>query len=132
VTFEQEDDDVLAHHIILMFLALAFLDDAFEDVSTPQELYSKRNPRSGDLLTRFKDEKKPIPILRRLEAIGSRKLSPTLAWSTGSATNECQRICIISGFPQRFTLYNIRRGVANSVDGESVPHQQYYCFSYTT
>lgn len=124
MTFEQNDDDILAHCIILMFLNLAFLDDAFMDVSTPQELYSKRNPRSSDLPIRFKDEKQPIPILRRLEAIGSRKLSPTLAWSTGSATNECQRICIISGFSQRFTFYNIRRGVANCVDGEPVPNRQ--------
>jgi hypothetical protein len=88
LTFEQDDNDVLAHCIVLMFLTLAFLDDAFEDVATPVELYSKKNLRSSDLLVRFKPSKKPIPILRRLEGIGSLKLSPTLAWSASSVNTE--------------------------------------------
>jgi hypothetical protein len=60
-------------------MTLAFLDKAFADVSTPKELYSKRNPSISDLLIRFQANKREIPIVRRLEAGGSNKLSPSLA-----------------------------------------------------
>lgn len=119
ITIHQADNDTLAHCLILMFMALCFLDDAFEDVATPAELYSKRNPGSSDLLIRFRSKIEKIPVLRRLEDRSSFKLSPTLAWSAGSALNEGQRIARDVGFPQRFTFYNIRRAVANAVDGKA-------------
>lgn len=80
---------MLAYYIVLMFLVLAFLDNVFEDVATLVELYSKRNLYSSNLLVRFKPSKKPIPILQRLEGIGSLKLLQTLAWLASSVTTEC-------------------------------------------
>lgn len=88
MTFEQDNNDVLAYCIVLMFLTLAFLDNVFEDVATLVELYSKRNLYSSDLLVQFKLSKKPIPILQRLEGIGSLKLLQTLVWLAGSVTTK--------------------------------------------
>jgi hypothetical protein len=121
VTFEEDDDDILAHCLLLMFMTLVFLDEAFADVSTPQQLYSKRNPRIGDLPIRFKTVMRGIPVLRRLDASGSNKLSPTLAWDVTSATNDAQRVCNEMGCDTRFTYYNIRRAIANEVDGNPFP-----------
>lgn len=92
MTFEQEDNDMLAHYIFLMILTTAFLGDPFEDVAMLAELYSKRNPCSSDLLVRFTLSEKPIPILQRFEDKGSLSLSQTLAWSASSITTSFRRV----------------------------------------
>ena len=115
---DQEDNDVLAYCTILMFLTLAFLDDAFEDVSIPQDLFGKTNPGSGNLPIPYKADRKPMPVLRGLEGPGSTKLSPTLALSAATVTAEFQRVCIELGYPRRFTTYCIRRAFGNSLDGK--------------
>ena len=102
-----------------MFLVHAFLDDVFADVSTPAELYSKRNPyKQSDLPIRFKSDKKSIPIMRALKN-RSKALSPTRAWSVDSATKDAQRVCRELGILERFTYYRIHRGTGNRFEGES-------------
>lgn len=103
----------LVHCIVVWFMALAFLDNAFEDVSVPAELFGKRNTSGADLLIRIKQSKKDAPIFRR--TLKNKCLSETLALTASSLYNDAQRILRDLGCPARFTLYNIRRGVANSM-----------------
>lgn len=107
-TYNQRTD--FAHCLVLWFLALAFLDDAVEDFSTPEQLFSRRNPTDHDIPVRFKHSLLTTPIFRRMDG---QTLSPTLPWSSNSANVEGQRAFFEAGFTQRFTFYNIRRGVSN-------------------
>lgn len=103
--------------IVFWFMNMAWLDDAFEDVSTPAELWGKRNPGISELHIKFKASKMSIPITRRMEGLGSRKLSDFLPLSSDSFINDGQRIARAMGLPQRWTPYAIRRGVSNAITG---------------
>jgi len=113
-TYYQRSD--LAHCVILWILVLAFLDDAFENVDSPEALFSMKNLGSNDKPIRFKKDLLSRPIFRRMKSTGSVELSDNLPWSSGSITNETQRIFAELGFPQRWTFYNVRRGVNNKLD----------------
>lgn len=118
----QRDDR--AHCIVLWFLALAFLDNAFEDFSTPAELFNARNCTTSNIPIRIRKSLPSIPIMRRIEGIGERRLSPTLACTAGSALTELQRVAFMLGLVGvRFTSYCIRRGVNNKIsDNCAVPN----------
>lgn len=97
-----------------MFLVLAWLDEAFKDIATLDQLFHLKILRGRDgIKLDFKPSVLSKPIMRRALKRGSSEISPDLAWSTGSALAQLQRICFIGGWPQRITPYNIRRGTLN-------------------
>jgi hypothetical protein len=103
--------------VIVWFLALAFLDDAFDGgITSPADLFSMHNPGPSEKRIRFKMDKLRIPICRRMRGSGSVELSPDLPWSCSSVTSESQRVVREAGFPQRYTFYNIRRAMANMLE----------------
>ncbi|KAG9228318.1 hypothetical protein BJ875DRAFT_389645, partial [Amylocarpus encephaloides] len=104
-----------AHCIVTYFLSLAFMDNAIEAVLTPSDLFKLKNHGVYDIPLVFRQSVMSTPIFRRMEGIGSKRLSLNLPWSSTSAPNEIQRVVRMAGFEERFTLYNIRRGVNNSI-----------------
>jgi hypothetical protein len=68
-------------------LALAFLDEAFQDCSIPAELFSKRNTSKADLLIGIKASKMGVPILRQWDKFANR-ISEIRALSAGSLTSD--------------------------------------------
>jgi hypothetical protein len=96
-------------------MGLAFLDNAFKEYASPVDLFLERNRSHGERPICLKESVMNVPILRRTLGNGQRKISPTLAWTAGSVNTESQRIVRDAGFPQRFTFYNIRRGVSNKL-----------------
>jgi hypothetical protein len=98
---------------VYWFVLLAFLDDAFEEFSTPTELLWRQNCSPADFTVKFKEDILEVPIFRAMETVGSKTLSKTLAWSASSASREGQRIVLGTGIKMYFTFYCIRRGVFN-------------------
>lgn len=99
---------------MLWFLVLAFLDDAFEDISGPLDLFSKRNLSQSDIPICFKQSLMSTPIFRRV-VNGTNEISPTLACRANSVTLMGKRMAEGAGLWQRFTFYNARRGVSNAI-----------------
>lgn len=119
VTYYQRTD--LAHCVIAWFLALAFLDDAFDGgITSPSDLFNRHNPGPGETRIHFKRDKLQIPILRRMRSRGSTELSPNLPWSCSGVTSESQRVVSEAGFEQRFTFYNVRRTMGNMLEDGKV------------
>lgn len=118
-TYFQRSD--LAHCLIIWFLSLAFLDDAFDKYRTPQELFSLRNSAPYEIELKFKKERLKTPICRRMEALGKQDLSSYLPWSSTSVIEEGKRIFADAGFPQRWTPHCIRRVIGNRCE-ESMLH----------
>jgi hypothetical protein len=103
--------------VIVWFLALAFLDDAFDGrITSPADLLNMHNLGPGEKRIYFKRDKLQIPIFRRMRSTGSIELSPNLPWSCSSVTNESQRVVREAGFPQRYTFYNVRRTMGNMLE----------------
>ncbi|KIN07402.1 hypothetical protein OIDMADRAFT_185985 [Oidiodendron maius Zn] len=122
VTYYQRTD--LAHCVIAWFLALAFLDDAFDGgITSPSDLFNRHNPGPGETRIHFKRDKLQIPILRRMRSRGSTELSPNLPWSCSGVTSESQRVVSEAGFEQRFTFYNVRRTMGNMLEDDSLLNQ---------
>ena len=99
---------------MLWFLVLAFLDDAFEDISAPLDVFSKRNLSQSDIPICFKQSLMSTPIFRRV-VNGTNEISPTLACRAKSVTLMGKRMAEGAGLWQRFTFYNPRRGVSNAI-----------------
>ena len=115
VTYYQRTD--LAYCVVVWFLGLAFLDDAFDGrIACPADLFDMHNPGPGERRIYFKRDKLQIPIFRRMRSIGSTELSPNLPWSCSSVTSESQRVVRDAGFPQRYTFYNVRRVMGNMLE----------------
>ncbi|KAH8685860.1 hypothetical protein BGZ60DRAFT_523134 [Tricladium varicosporioides] len=107
---------------VLWFLAFAFLDNAFEDYSTPLALFSKTNTTGCDEIIRIKQSKLSMPILRRTEGLFSNvRFSTTLPLQDNFATSQAQRIFREMGFKERFTFYCLRRVVGNVIADMNVP-----------
>ncbi|CZR55696.1 uncharacterized protein PAC_05584 [Phialocephala subalpina] len=110
-----------AHCVIVWLLALAFLDDAFDDgIRSPADLFNMKPFGACERHIRFKKDILPIPIFRRMRSCGSALLSPYLPWSSGSVTTEAQRVFRVLGFPQRFTFYNVRRTMGNTLEHHGI------------
>ncbi|KAE8441678.1 hypothetical protein EG329_004550 [Mollisiaceae sp. DMI_Dod_QoI] len=110
-----------AHCIIVWFLVLAFLDDALDNgINSPIDLFNMKNLGTSDDPIRFKRDKLSIPIFRRMQGCGSRKLSSNMPWSSSSVTSESHRIFREAGFPQRWTFYNMRRTMGNTLDDYNI------------
>ena len=101
--------------MIVWFLALAFLDDAFDgyEITSPIDLFNMYHAGPGEKRIKFKADKLQTPISRRMSSNGSVDLSPNLPWSCSSATTESQRVFRRAGFPQRYTFYNVPRTMGN-------------------
>jgi hypothetical protein len=91
------------------------------DGALSEELFTKRNNKGRKLPIRFKQSVRSMPILRRFGPGGGRELSQSLPWSATCDTAESQRIFKAARFPQRFTLYNIRRRVNNEISDGRLP-----------
>ncbi|KUJ13177.1 uncharacterized protein LY89DRAFT_737160 [Mollisia scopiformis] len=75
-----------------------------------------KNSGISDIPIRFKRDKLPLPIFRRLSGGADRKLSPNLPWGCSSVNSEAQRIFREVGFEGRYTFYNLRRTMGNTLD----------------
>lgn len=100
--------------VVLRFIAIAFLDEAFAEYDSPNELFSQRNSTANEVEITLKSSILRTPVLRQT-MLHSSKVSPTRSYTYGSLLSQVQRIVKAAGFPQRFTLYNIRRGVLNTL-----------------
>ncbi|KAJ8067012.1 hypothetical protein OCU04_004392 [Sclerotinia nivalis] len=116
--------DVPGACIVSWILALVFMDDALEHYSTPSQLFEKETSNTMEIPIIFKQSKMHIPLFRRMEGPGSRKLSSTLAISSTSVTTDAQRIVAAAGFRQRFTFYCIRRGMSNALHDNKVDNSR--------
>lgn len=99
------------------FLGLAFADDAFLDLRKPSELERLRIPsHKHSLPLEFKDSKKNMPLFRAIEKDDS--ISNYRAMTYNELARELALLGIRTGFLGLLRAYNLRRGTANSVDGE--------------
>lgn len=124
-TIKDRNSVNLGSSSVFLFLVIAWIDRAFDGVTSLHQLFhlEAHIPEGANAICiPFKSSVRSRPILRRMEKRGSSRISDTLAWSSGSALNQQKRICKEGGWPQRWTSYNIRRGVLNMLDGK--PHQR--------
>jgi Protein of unknown function (DUF3435) len=103
---------------LTVFLALAFADNAFRDVSTPEELFSLRIPEGEDLLPLpWKPEIQDIHILKQWTKSGNTKPLNRRAFESYLA-----ELSIRTGYQTSVQTsvkpHYIRRGVANRVDSK--------------
>lgn len=57
-------------------MALAFLDNAFESVSSPTDIFSRENITRREVLIRIRESKMVLPILRKVDG-ATRRVSET-------------------------------------------------------
>ncbi|KAI9785817.1 MAG: hypothetical protein M1816_008209 [Peltula sp. TS41687] len=116
-----EQDDNLAFCPIIHFLAIAFADNAFdsEKISKPEDIYNLQVPTNlNSIQIKWKPDMQDKPIFRRATrtADGIRiSLDKALAYDT--CNKNLKRLGRSAGFSDNVTLYCLRRGVANVVDG---------------
>jgi hypothetical protein len=121
-TLHQRDDQ-LAFCPMLLFLALAFADDAFRDVSNVRDFFRLKVPVDDNvqrqtLEIKFKDSVLDMPIFREISATSTGfTISDTEAWSYGSVRTLTKELGRSAGFKQDITPYDMRRGAANKIEG---------------
>ncbi|KAL0631531.1 hypothetical protein Q9L58_009616, partial [Maublancomyces gigas] len=100
---------------IFDFITIAFLDRAFEDVKSPEELYQLRVPHSSDTLQiPFRTDILDMPICR--DANGESLTFNSLDYMIKQA-GRC------AGFRASPSCYWLRRGTANALDGNATPSE---------
>jgi hypothetical protein len=108
---------------MLLFLALAFADDAFRDVSNVRDFFRLKVPVDDNvqrqtLDIKFKDSVLDMPIFREISATSTGfTISDTEAWSYGSVRTLVKELGRSAGFKQDITPYDMRRGAANRIEG---------------
>ncbi|KAH6714059.1 hypothetical protein BKA61DRAFT_482229, partial [Leptodontidium sp. MPI-SDFR-AT-0119] len=117
VSYFQDPDT--PHCLVLWFLAMAFLDEAFEGCSSAAELFNKRNITGTDIHIKFKECKMKVPILRQWDKKRA-ATSETRALGADTITKDGQRIFRNLGCATRFTFYCTRRAVFNDVVDEKI------------
>jgi len=92
------------------------MDNAFEGIESPAQLFNKEFSGSAQKQLCFKQDKLDIPVFRRMRSSGSKVLLENLPWTADLVTYESQRVAHGVGFSGRFTFYAVRRGVNNMLD----------------
>lgn len=104
---------------ILLFLALAFDDDAFEAISTVQQLFDLKIPDHLTSLTiDFKDEVKEQPVFKRIGLKSNNESEVPHAFQYKQLEGAINKLGLISGFKQNLTSYHLRRGAANAINSK--------------
>ncbi|KAI9777777.1 MAG: hypothetical protein M1839_008572 [Geoglossum umbratile] len=117
---------VMAQCPVVAFLALAFADDAFQDISTPEELFSLRIPEGEDRLpVPWKQEMQDIPILKQETKGGNIK-----PLSRGAFESQLAELSIRAGYEISVKPHYIRRGVANRVDKHATAAERNHLFGH--
>ncbi|KAI9855621.1 MAG: hypothetical protein M1824_005948 [Vezdaea acicularis] len=113
-----ERDDHLAFCPILLFLALAFADEAFEDVSSPEALNRIRVPPCREAIQfRWKNSMLNIPIFRQTEStVNGPRISPTRALPASDYAAYLGKLSLSAGLERKVTPYCLRRGGANAIE----------------
>ncbi|KAJ8067038.1 hypothetical protein OCU04_004418 [Sclerotinia nivalis] len=101
--------------IVSWILVFVFMDDALEHYAISSQLFKREVSSTMEIPIIFKQSKMHIPLFRRMEGPGSRKLSSIFAIFSNSVTTDVQRIVAAMGFRQRFTFYCIRCGMSNAL-----------------
>ncbi|KAJ6258013.1 hypothetical protein Dda_6925 [Drechslerella dactyloides] len=103
---------------ILLFLALAFADNAFKskDINRPADIYQLRIPeKMGAIQLHWKPSILETPIFREVEPSGLR-VSDTKALRYSTASTLIKRLGLNAGFEQVLMPYNFRRAAANVIN----------------
>ena len=103
---------------IMLLLALAFADDAFEAVRTPAELFAKKASNEGILHLRLKRSVLSQPLLREIVRGEGRAGSAERGLRYRVLRPHIARIIQRAGFEEDFSLYSIRHGSANITEGK--------------
>jgi len=94
--------------IVLWFIGLAFQDNAFQEYTSPANLFGQKNRSAIEKTVRFKKDIMDTPVLRN-------SFSSNVPWAFDSVNDLSKIIVRDAGFPQRFTFYAPRRGVSNKI-----------------
>lgn len=118
-----EVDDLIFDAILLM-LALASLDGAFEaNINSVHDFYRVhvRPPRQS-LEFRWREDILDVPVFRQAVPTidGAFRTSDTEALRYHTYLYYLQRLGRVTGFMQILTPYTIRRGSGEAVEGESM------------
>lgn len=97
------------------FLALALADDVFVEQKTPEDFENRWiRPTANSRIFEIKDEKKNLPIFRKVEGT---KISSDRIMTAVSSSALIKDICEQCGYKEPVTTYTFRRGVANKLEG---------------
>ena len=116
----KEDRKTPSECTIVLFLALAFADNAFRHFSCPQALlsYMLKPNRHGHKVV-FKPEILDKPIFRMAKTNSSKaETSPTTAWTCQSSARTIGNLALRAGFPYPVRLYDLRRGSSNILNSK--------------
>ena len=112
-------EDRLYPHLcpITLFLHLAFEDDAFDTIRTPEELFLYTTDREVVTFD-FKDEIKNTPLLRSSASCGRDITEDVKAWTYSGCHGALIALAYRVGYRCRVTEYAIRRWAANVLASE--------------
>ena len=117
-TFSLREQATMIYCPIVLFLVIAFIDDAFLVLSSPEQLSKFHIPLNRESLElRFKEGMQQEPIFRKV-------------WRQLVVTNQClsaeqfrkylRELSIEAGFTTPVLPYAIRRGAANTIEGKGI------------
>ncbi|CUS07184.1 unnamed protein product [Tuber aestivum] len=119
-------DQTLLHQVVLgfghgldpviLFLALAFADDAFDDLTMERLLEMQRSQTGLRRMFKWRESVTEMPVFRQCERNGgvSRKRALTYQAISNCLRDLAQR----SGFMERATFQAIRRATGNTIHGK--------------
>jgi hypothetical protein len=117
ITFH-EDRSCRGRCPITHFLGLAFADDVFEALQEPADLHRLQiGNHKKSLLFKIKDSKRQQPVFRFCKPNG--EVSNDRILSHNELAFDLIELGYRAGFQDKLRAYNLRRGAANAVDGES-------------
>ncbi|KAI9678043.1 MAG: hypothetical protein M1817_005987 [Caeruleum heppii] len=115
---------------VAVFLALAFADDAFQDVSTPQELFTLKIPSGKERLTlRYKPSARCRSIFRQFTTSGKERGGKT--YTTPLLHKALTDLSIRAGYETSIKPHYIRWGVANKVDENATAAQRNHLLGHS-
>ncbi|KAK6495730.1 hypothetical protein TWF481_002777 [Arthrobotrys musiformis] len=134
VTFMlHERDDCLAFDPIILFLALAFADNAFksQDIKQPADLFKLRVPSHLECLhIQWREDILEAPVFREAKSTGS-EISETEALSYGVLQALMKNLGENAGYEEPLKPYNLRRAAANAIDSVATLSQRTQALGHT-
>lgn len=119
VTF-REDRICRGRCPVTHFLGLAFADNAFIELKSPDDLYKLElgaSTSNAAIELKFKDSVEDILIFRHCTTNG--QISPTQAMTYNVTAKELGELALRAGFRDWLRLYSLRRGAANAFEGKN-------------
>ena len=102
------------------FLALAFADGVFAEISEPSQLSNLRVPRNlNALFLSYKPDKMNLPVLRCQRGHGVSGNAPDeRIYTVKGLTNLLKPLGERAGYPEVLYTYGFQRGQAQKLDGK--------------